>query len=105
MSAKVTITKVDESLSTAEGRAARAAEEARTPNRINAPVDITADGQYREFDEVKIVVYRDQAAKLVELLDRHIDLDVVRLDNDDPEGAMFVGDLVKALRDSLESTR
>jgi hypothetical protein len=53
--------------------------------------------------EVKIVMTRDRAAKLVELIGRHVDLDVVELDNDDPDGARFVRELLADLRGTLDT--
>jgi hypothetical protein len=45
-----------------------------------------------------IILNPVQARKLGELLERHVDLDVVSLDNDDPEGALFVEALIGAIR-------
>ncbi len=53
-------------------------------------------------DDVRITMGHDQAAKLAELMARHIDLDVVRLDNDDPNGAQFVTDFIAALHSALD---
>jgi hypothetical protein len=74
---------------------------AGTATELTKPIDITTDGEYADHDEVKIVMTSAQLAKLVELAARHIDLDVVGLDNDDPEGATFIGALITAGRDAL----
>jgi hypothetical protein len=46
-----------------------------------------------------IVLNPVQARKVAELLERHVDLDVVSLDNDDPEGALFVVALITAVKE------
>lgn len=69
---------------------------------MDAEIDIMVDGEYAEHDEVKIVMTRTQTEALAELLDLHIDLDVVRIDNNDPEGAIFVERLIGKIRESLK---
>lgn len=48
-------------------------------------------------DDVRLTINREQAEKLAEILALHVDPDVVRLDNDDPDGAAFVQSLISAL--------
>jgi len=73
-------------------------DEGRTVTPLTADIDITTDGEYEQHGEVKIVMTTEQADKLAELLALHVDLDVVRLDNDDPEAALFVEFLTYALK-------
>lgn len=70
-------------------------------NAMDTKIDITTDGEYAEHDEVKIVMTRVQAEALSSLLDLHVDLEVVRLDNNDLEGALFVENLIRNIRESL----
>lgn len=67
---------------------------------LTMQIDVTTDGEYEQHGEVKIVMTTEQVDKLAELLDRHIDLDVVSLDNDDPEGAVFVRLLIDTIREA-----
>jgi hypothetical protein len=71
-------------------------------NAMDTEIDITADGEYAENDDVKIVMTRMQAEALASLLDLHVDLEVVRLDNNDPEGALFIENLIQNIRESLK---
>jgi len=73
-------------------------DEGRTVTPLTADIDITTDGEYEQHGEVKIVMTTEQADKLAELLDRHIDPDVVRLDNGDHEGMLFVEFLTYAIK-------
>jgi hypothetical protein len=75
-------------------------DEGRTVTPLTKTIDVTADGQYKAYGEVKIVMTTEQVDKLAELLDLHIDLDVVSLDNDDPQGALFVQALIDAIREA-----
>ncbi len=54
-------------------------------------------------DDVRITMGHDQAEKIIELMGRHIDLDVVRLDNDDADGAALVVNFIAALSNALEN--
>jgi len=74
------------------------ADEGRTITPLTMDIDITVDGEYEQHGEAKLVMTDEQFDKLAELLDRHIDLDVVSLDNDDPEGAIFVQMLTYAIK-------
>lgn len=76
------------------------ADEGRTSTPLTMDVDVTTDGEYEQHGEVKIVMTTEQIDKLAELLDRHVDLDVVGLDNEDPEGAMFVSLLISTIREA-----
>jgi hypothetical protein len=70
------------------------------------PVEITPlDATISDSGPVELLLSGAQLAKLAELLNRHVDLDVVRLDNDDPEGATFVTGLVKTIRGALDEYR
>lgn len=69
---------------------------------MDTEIDITVDGEYAEHDEVKIVMTRTQVEALGELLDLHVDLEVVRIDNNDPEGAIFIERLIGKIRESLK---
>lgn len=75
-------------------------DEGRTVTPLTMDIDVTTDGEYEQHGEVKVVMTTEQLDKLAELLDRHIDRDVVALDNDDPEGAVFVELLVAAIREA-----
>ena len=75
--------------------------EGRTVTELTRQVDVTVP----DDDEVMIVMTGSQADKLVELLDRHIDIDVVSLDNDDAEGALFVEQLIETIRSEREIAR
>jgi hypothetical protein len=65
---------------------------------LTMDIDITADGEYAQHGEVKIVMTTEQADKLAELLKLHIDLDVVANDNNDPEAAVMVDILIYAIQ-------
>lgn len=65
---------------------------------LTMDIDVTADGEYAQHGEVKIVMTTEQADKLAELLKLHIDLDVVANDNDDPEAAVMVDILIYAIQ-------
>lgn len=80
-------------------------DEGRTITPLTMEVDVTTDGEYEQHGEVKIVVTTEQVDKLAELLNRHVDLDVVAMDNDDPQGAMFVTMLVEAIREARGTAR
>jgi hypothetical protein len=73
-------------------------DEGRTVTPLTMDIDITVDGEYEQHGEVKVVMTDEQLDKLAELLGRHVDLDVVSLDNDDPEGALFVQMLTYAIK-------
>jgi hypothetical protein len=80
-------------------------DEGRTATELTKEIDVTTDGEYADHDEVKIVMTGTQADKLAELLARHIDLDVVALDNDDPQGALFVTMLIDTIRNERDIAR
>lgn len=70
---------------------------------LTMDIDITTDGEYEQHGEVKVVMTTEQLDKLAELLDLHIDKDVVANDNNDPEAAVFVDMLVYAIRQARKS--
>jgi len=74
------------------------ADEGQTVTELTKEIDITTDGEYADHDEVKIVMTTAQLSKLGELLDLHIDPDVVEHDNDDREGRIFVDMLIEAIK-------
>jgi hypothetical protein len=63
-------------------------------NRLNADVEVTADGEYAEHDEVKIVIYNEQADALAEML-----RDVSKLP---AEYRVFAHELSEAIRIARE---
>jgi len=73
-------------------------DEGSTTTPLTMDIDVRADGEYAQHGEVAIVMTTEQADKLAELLDRHIDPDVVRLDNGDHEGMLFVEFLIYAIK-------
>jgi len=77
-------------------------DEGQTGTELTKEIDVTTDGEYAVHDEVKIVMTGAQADKLAELLARHIDLDVVALDNEDPEAALMVTMLIDTIRNERE---
>lgn len=80
-------------------------DEGRTTTPLTMDVDVTTDGEYEQHGEVKVVMTTEQLDKLAELLDRHIDPDVVALDNGDPQGGLFVQILVAAIREARGTAR
>lgn len=69
---------------------------------MGSPIDITTIGEYAEHGEIKIVMYREQLAKLVEMLDRAAVGRAVRYDSD---GAQLLSEFVETARGALHEPR
>jgi len=69
-------------------------------NPLTMDIDVTTDGKYEQHGEVKIVMTTEQVDKLAELLDLHVDLEVVAQDNNDPEAALFATMLIDTIREA-----
>lgn len=79
-------------------------DEGRTGGGLATFIDVEqifdAEGD-DEASDVRFLFHPSQAAKLIELLKLHIDLDVVALDNDEPETALFVRDLIATYEEAV----
>lgn len=75
-------------------------DEGRTSTALTQVVDMEILDDEGLFPEVRMLVTVAQMDKLAELLDRHVDLDVVELDNDDAEGARLVRDFLATWKEA-----
>jgi hypothetical protein len=77
---------------------------AAAPTAPAAPNGHRAVMAERGRDRVRVTLFPAGADKLAELICRHIDLEVVELDNGDPAGAQLLRDVVAAINGSADRT-